>query len=744
MAIPGFRILRKISQGGMSTVYLALQKSVDREVAIKVMSPSLSRDPSFGSRFYREAKIVGQLSHPNIVSIYDVGSYKHYNYIAMDYLPGAPLQDRLEEGIGATDAIRIVREIAAALDYAHERGYIHRDIKPDNILFREDGSAVLCDFGIAKALKGNIKMTDVGSVLGTPHYMSPEQAQGKEIDGRADIYSLGVVFFEMLSGQVPFSGDDAVAVAVKHMTSSIPKLPASHKAFQPIIEKMMAKKAADRFQTGKDVITALDELEATISQTGSAHLTQTGSTTVQVIGLAAALFGTLATAISMSFKRLMLTNIKFKTGTVQLTNKQLEDIDTFILADENDDANYDDLPLIQDTVEQPPVRPSIKRLLLMFMVFVAAVGGAWYFWQSGGLSSSRDALIATTPTEAKAAPSAEPAAVEQVAESAVTDTAAEEDSSVTEPEPVPEYRLTIETKPAGATVKILNIKPRYQDGILLAPGSYNIAVSAKDYFPVRKWVRIVDEDVVETVKLEPTRRLLPVGTVITDALSSGGKGPEMIVIPKGSVTIGGAKKTRTLTLDKALAISRYEISFSDYLAYARANKRREPDDFGWGRDKRPVVDVSYNEARAYARWLSEQTGEHYRLPSREEWEYAARAGTTSGLWWQGDKADASAEQKANCRRGCDSEFSKLFGSLTAPVGSYGANPYGLFDTAGNVEEWLQECINWQDQAKTTCISARVAGGSHADRDSDILATSVKSANATVGSKTIGFRLVLEL
>lgn len=738
MAIPGYRILRKISQGGMSTVYLAIQKSVEREVAIKVMSPSLSRDPSFGSRFYREAKIVGQLSHPNIVSIYDVGSYKHYNYIAMDYLPGAPLQNRLEDVIAPREAIRIIREMAAALDYAHERGYVHRDIKPDNILFREDGSAVLCDFGIAKTLKANIKMTDVGSVLGTPHYMSPEQAQGKEINGRADIYSLGVVFFEMLSGQVPFSGDDAVAVAVKHMTSPIPKLPSAQKAFQPIIEKMMAKKAGDRFQTGKEVIAALDELEAAISQPGAANLTQTGSsTTVQVIGLAAALFGTLATAISMSFKRLMLTNIKFKTSTVQLTNKQLEDIDTFILADENEDGNYDDLPLIQDTIEQPAVRPNFRRLVWMFLLFIAVALGAWYFWQKPVAEYQQLPLAAAAqPEQETATPTTESNSTTATPENAAEPVV--EEALAAEPEPPQEYRLEIKTRPKSATVRILNIKPRYKPGMLLPPGSYNIAVSARDYFPSGRWVRIVDKDVVETVTLEPTRRLLAAGTELSDNLTTGGKGPEMIVIPKGKIKVG--TKQRELSLTKAIAISKYEISFDDYSKFTQATDRKLPDDFGWGTGKRPVTDVSYNDARAYTQWLSAQTGQNYRLPSREEWEYAARGGTTEALWWQTD----DASNRANCRRGCDSEYSKLFGSSTAPVGSYAPNPYGLYDTAGNVEEWLQECVNWQDDAETVCISARVAGGSHADRESDIHANSVKSANATVGSKTIGFRVLLDL
>lgn len=734
MAIPGYRIVRKISQGGMSTVYLAIQKSVDREVAVKVMSPSLSRDPSFGSRFYREAKIVGKLSHPHIVSIYDVGSYKHYNFIAMDYLPGAPLQVRMEEGMPTAEMTRIIREIATALDYSHERGYIHRDIKPDNILFREDGSAVLCDFGIAKALKGNLKATDVGSVLGTPHYMSPEQAQGKEIDGRADIYSLGVMFYEMLSGQVPFSGDDAVAVAVKHMTSPIPKLPTAHKAFQPIIEKMMAKRTGDRYQSGKEVIEALDELESTLVQSGNHAPTQAGSTTVQVIGLATALFGTLASAISMSFKRLMLTNIKFTTSTVQLSNKQLEDIDSFVLAEEGDDRDYDDLPLIQDTIEQPPVRPNIRRLVVLFLAFVAVATGAWYFWglPLGQTAVAPDSPPATEMAAVDASASAPPETVEIAASEPTTAAPA------SEPEPPEEYRLTIATDPATATVRILNIKPRYQPGMALPPGSYNISVTAVDYFPVRKWVRILDADLTETIKLEPTRRLLPAGTEINDDLTAGGKGPTMIVIPKGQLAL--ARGDKVLQMEAALAFSRQEITFDDYQRFVDATGGRQPDDFGWGRGNRPVVDVSYNEARAYARWLSVQTGENYRLPTRKEWQYAAHAGVADDLWW----APGDASQRANCRRGCDSEYSKLFGSSTAPAGSYPANPFGLYDTAGNVEEWLQECANWQDAEQTVCISARVTGGSHADRANEIAPHSLKSANATVGSKTIGFRLVLEL
>ncbi|WP_101756968.1 bifunctional serine/threonine-protein kinase/formylglycine-generating enzyme family protein [Oceanicoccus sp. KOV_DT_Chl] len=730
MAIPGYRILRKIRQGGMSTVYLAIQQSVDREVAIKVMSPNLNSDPSFSTRFYREAKIVGKLSHPNIVSIYDVGNHKHYNYIAMDFLPGMPLQDRLDQGVSVEQAIRIIREMASALNYAHERGYVHRDVKPDNILFREDDSAVLCDFGIAKALKGSVKMTNFGSVLGTPNYMSPEQAQGKEIDGRADIYSLGVVFYEMLTGQVPFSGDDPVAIAVKHMTSAIPKLPAEHKSFQNIIEKMMDKKAANRFQTGAEVITALDELEKSLTQ-GTKQLTQSGSTTLQMLGLIGALFNTLTTAVTVSVQRLLLSKNKFTSQTVQLSEKQQQDLDSFILNDDSEELpeHYADLPLIQDTIEQAAVGFRWSRIVIPCLIVIAISAGAFYFWPAPHQQPIPPAAIAAV-NEAAPIDAAESTTMDtKISEDADSDTEPSTETDIiaevtTEPEPMPEFALTVDTQPDDAIVRILNIKPRYRDGILLNPGNYHIKVSAKHYFPETFWIKIADKNVQREVNLQPTRRLLAAGTVIQDKLASGGDGPAMVV--------------QTRTNDLAIALSQHEITFAQYDQYAQHTEQTLPDDAGWGRENRPVVSVNFTQAKAYAKWLSEQTGEKYRLPNQAEWQHASKAGSDSAYWWGQERS----KDKANCRKGCNSEFSKFFSSSTAPVGTYPANPYGLFDTAGNVAEWLDECSS--TNVDNSCETALVAGGSHKDPDKEISSDSIKTIKADTQSDDIGFRLLLEL
>jgi serine/threonine protein kinase len=257
--IPGYRIDRPIGRGGMSTVYLALQESVQREVALKIMSGTLLGDEEFGERFLREARIAASLRHPNVVHVYDVAQHGEHHYMAMEHLPGGPVMARRGPRRDFAFALRVVREIASALDYAHKRGVVHRDIKPDNILLREDGSAVLTDFGIARA-GDSMRMTRTGAIIGTPHYMSPEQARGQPLDGRADLYSLGVVFYQLLLGEVPYQADDSVAVGIMHITAPVPRLPASLSELQPLLDRLLSKDPAQRFQTGAELIVALDAI----------------------------------------------------------------------------------------------------------------------------------------------------------------------------------------------------------------------------------------------------------------------------------------------------------------------------------------------------------------------------------------------------------------------------------------------------------------------------------------------------
>ncbi len=260
--IPGYQVVRKIGNGGMSSVYLAIQFSIGREVALKVLSPELRDDLSFAERFYREANIVGALSHPNVISIYDIGKHNQHYFMAMDYLPGPSCSDLVKDGqLSAVKSVHIVKDIAQALAYVHEQGYIHCDIKPDNVLFRHDGTAVLTDFGIARELKNK---SASNMISGTPHYMSPEQAQGKSLSESSDIYSLGVLFYELLTGKPPYTGTDAIDVAMKHVSDQVPTLPMEYRQLQPLINKMMHKRLNARFNDANEFIEALNYLASDI------------------------------------------------------------------------------------------------------------------------------------------------------------------------------------------------------------------------------------------------------------------------------------------------------------------------------------------------------------------------------------------------------------------------------------------------------------------------------------------------
>ncbi|MCB1874736.1 MAG: serine/threonine protein kinase [Chromatiales bacterium] len=269
MEIPGYRIERQIGLGAMATVYLAIHEMLAREVALKVMSPSLNSDPTFFKRFLKEGRIIACLSHPNIIAVHDINSHDGLHYMALQYARGGHLGDRIRKGMTPTDALAILVQIGDALGFAHSQGFVHRDVKPTNILFREDDRPLLTDFGIAKAVNnnGNTEMTRMGSVIGTPRYMSPEQALGQTVSSRSDLYSLGVLFYEMLTGKRPYDNDTPIAIAMMHVNEPVPHLPDELARYQPIIDRLMAKQPADRFTDANAMLRAVQEIEGMSSDT---------------------------------------------------------------------------------------------------------------------------------------------------------------------------------------------------------------------------------------------------------------------------------------------------------------------------------------------------------------------------------------------------------------------------------------------------------------------------------------------
>jgi len=262
--IPGYVIKREIGAGGMATVHLATQTSLEREVALKVMSPALAADPTFSKRFLQEARMLASLAHPNIVAVYDVGvTPNQLHYFSMQYLPGGDLAGRVRRGIEERDLVIAVAGVARALGYAHQRGYVHRDVAPGNILYDANNNPVLTDFGIALAAASGSRITSAGFSVGTSHYMSPEQARGGDVDARSDIYSLGVLTYFGLTGRPPYDGADGFAVAYAHVFEPVPRLPPDKAHWQPLIDRALSKDPKDRFD---DTEQFLEGLAAAVPQ----------------------------------------------------------------------------------------------------------------------------------------------------------------------------------------------------------------------------------------------------------------------------------------------------------------------------------------------------------------------------------------------------------------------------------------------------------------------------------------------
>ena len=260
-----YEIKAELGRGGMATVYQAYDPRFEREVAIKVLPREMLHDPQFRVRFEREAKTIAMLEHPAIVPVYDFGEEDGQPYFVMRYMTGGSLSDRMNQGpITVKEAARIFERLAPAMDEAHARGIIHRDLKPGNILFDRLNEPYVSDFGIAKLSEAQANITG-SAVIGTPAYMSPEQAQGEPVDGRSDIYALGVILFEMLSGKPPYKADTPMGVVVKHITEPVPhildvnsNLP---QAIEAVIQKGMAKDKLERFATCADLAAALSAIE---------------------------------------------------------------------------------------------------------------------------------------------------------------------------------------------------------------------------------------------------------------------------------------------------------------------------------------------------------------------------------------------------------------------------------------------------------------------------------------------------
>jgi serine/threonine-protein kinase PpkA len=255
--IAGYKVLQPIGRGGQATVYLAERAADGLAVALKVLDRAAQRDRVYLDRLRREYRVLAAIHHPYVARIYDHGFGGMLPYIAMEFVPSGTLAGRMHGGMDAAQAQRLAGQIAHALDAIHARGIVHRDLKPANILLRPDATPVIVDFGLSKDLAANSTLTIAGQFLATPRYMSPEQCQGLEVDGRSDLYSLGVIFYEMLTGLRMYETADPAQLVNLQVNGPLPALPESLGAYQPVLDRLLAKQPQDRAQTARELLALL-------------------------------------------------------------------------------------------------------------------------------------------------------------------------------------------------------------------------------------------------------------------------------------------------------------------------------------------------------------------------------------------------------------------------------------------------------------------------------------------------------
>jgi serine/threonine-protein kinase PpkA len=824
VSIPGYTIERELGSGGMAKVYLAMQHSLERKVALKVMSPILAADESFSKRFLREARTIAGLTHPNIVAIYEVGvTVDNLHFFAMQHLPGGDFAERMRAGVSEAELKRVLAGIGKALGFAHERGFVHRDVTPANILFDPTGSPVLTDFGIARAVGGSTRITHTGVSIGTSIYMSPEQARGAEVDARSDLYSLGVLCFEALTGQVPFKGADSFAVAYAHVFEPIPRLPADRTHWQPLIDRALAKDARDRFASAEEMCAALMAIGDVNDSAATQKMAVLGATSESKDLVRPAAVTQLVQAVGDriksrqklpegAFKRYAIAALALLAvfglgygGYHQWAQNGADEVAAVVSgatapapasglvapvvapAPIEADAPADGDPLYSSGVAEmlasagyPVVigdeeqerwrmgpRSRASQLAMWLASGEQAVGELRLQTPAGTSAVDFYALVLAEDGANEAALRGLAAVVDKYIELAAREheqQKLEEARSMLErarqvaalhPQPAPQLQRVSERETlwVGALIG--------QAEAALAAWDRKAALAA-----LEQAVRLAPQDPrIESLRGQ-AESFAQAGFRFQDRLRDGGRAPRMIVVAPREVELQGAKASRRATLDTPFAVSQYEITRAEFARFVQASGRsvggscrnREASGFFGAKasrdwrdpdirqaDDHPVVCVDFEDAQAYSRWLSQETGHVYRLLSEAEWQALAAAVQSNGLCAVANLADQT--HGGRNAFACDDGIAD-----TAPVGRYAA-ANGVHDLDGNVREWVQDCANDSHAGHSGTQAARLSGDCsermalgrawHSDKDESSLRQR-KAFKANVRSNTIGFRVAMTL
>lgn len=858
--IPGYSIKREIGTGGMASVYLAVQTSLDREVALKVMAPALAADPTFSKRFLQEARTLASLAHPNIVAVYDVGvTPSQLHYFSMQYLPGGDFATRVQRGIDERELTQTVAGVARALGYAHQRGYVHRDVAPGNILFDANGNPVLTDFGIALAAASGSRVTSTGFSVGTSHYMSPEQARGGDVDARSDIYSLGVLSYFGLAGKPPYDGADGFAVAYAHVFEPIPRLPPERAHWQPLIDCALAKEPKDRYAGIEEF---LDGLAAVVPQYATLFREEPAESATQVLTPTPRAANNNGDPATRAMNR---PTIDSGPRSVRASVRTAPPAASAVAASAVETRSWlRAWPLLivllgvgliafalfaQFTRRKPALTP-----LPAIPVAAPASTPAAPLVADSAAPVPPPTIVASSPAPTPAAAASPPLAGDSnaapiasaatppdnvassnsvAASGSAVDVPAADDSQAasetldpaqmpTVVDPVVEairvgridlvgQRLT--TPPGANALELftfaLKLDPKNKvarQGIVDIARKYiefaDKAQSAGDPAQFSQFLdrasevakaiaegQDVERDVAakrqraaepfivkakaaaatwdkagataayeKALQLDPNSAVAREGLKFAanigepgfafhDKLGDSGQGPELVILAGAKVAMGRFVVTRGefkrfWTAAGSREFAGKEPTCRDRESIFHSSKGRNWQDPGIKQeDNHPVVCVAWEEAAAYAKWLSQQTGKRYRMPSPAEFDAVARK-APSGDCKTANLADASFKRDFDSRQGsdCDDGF-----GATAPVGHFEPVAGGIYDIDGNVRQWVGACGNGTvSESGSGCRDFLAKGRAWLSVASKEVATAGDSFAADVALNSVGFRVVREL
>ncbi|HEX5124960.1 MAG TPA: SUMF1/EgtB/PvdO family nonheme iron enzyme [Rhodanobacteraceae bacterium] len=745
--IEGYRIVRRLGLGGMATVYLGIQRSLGRPVAIKVLATDHTHSEDLVKRFEHEARTIARLDHPHIVSIFDVGRTSNGQiYYTMPYLPNGDLAGRnLRENQAAI--LDVIRSIADALGYAHEQGIVHRDVKPENVLFDKLDRPLLADFGIALSDTHQPRVTREGATIGSSGYMSPEQARSQPLDGRSDIYSLGVLCYELLTGEMPFRGPDTLSVALAHIEMPVPRLPPMRRIWQPFIDKAMAKRPEARFQNSEEVLAGLDAIRERIAappKKGPAGWWRDVSeTTAAIPRRTRALAIGLGITIALASLIVLLPHspgpavVPPNANAATPSDAIQAAVHSAVVVPAASSTVSTSASATETPAPTEPAVPVIDSAAIDAMLVDAkdlAAHGKLFAAKGRSASERYLAALKEDPTRKDTISGIEGLFAPLGTNTADAISRADTDTAAAG---IEHAMALADAAKLKKTKAFEGYRVAVRDAIDLKRQRGHGPFDAGDLAPLASIVPALDKlDGREATELkndlDRPAKLLRDGGRFHDR-----GGPELALIPvRGEVGDH---------LDYPFAMGVTDVTRGAYERFAKATGRppahcRESDSL-FGRFKEytwespgfvqaedhPVVCVSWQDAKAYADWLSRQTGERYRLPTQQEWMHVAQAIVVASGCGGGNFSPSS----------CDDGFEN-----TAPVGRFPASRFGLFDVVGNVAVWTADCA--KPTSKGECREHVIRGLSWRDERDPAQVWRETTSGSDIGYPTTGFRVLREV